>query len=182
VKRLREKAERKTKRELDVSLNGHETAAKRGVPVQEQTQIRADTDSEQKKASAARSGAPVQVVSPFEAALSETALKIHERHPQIRRCGLKEIVDKLRIIVKPLSSEERLEKLVQIDDVHAQWCQSEQWRKDGGEFAKGLDNWLAPSKGRWTMEPPERVRKLSKSEQSLSDASMMFSLMHPEYK
>jgi hypothetical protein len=36
-------------------------------------------------------------------------------------------------------------------------CASEDWRKDG--FAKGLENWLAPTKERYDVEPPESAAR-----------------------
>jgi Helix-turn-helix domain len=160
---------------LQQARNGDETHAKRL-----QTQIQSRADEEQEKRSCwAQSAAPIEV--PFDAKLSETAERIHQRHPAIRRCGLKEVIDKLRTIVKQFPPAESIEKLVHIDGVHAKWCQSEQWQKTGGEFAKGLDNYLAPTKGRWDVEPPEPTRQMSKSEKSLVEASAIFSSMNPGY-
>jgi hypothetical protein len=46
--------------------------------------------------------------------------------------------------------------LHQIARNHDAWCAWPEWRKDGGQYAKGLDNWLAPTKERWNEPPPER--------------------------
>ena len=47
--------------------------------------------------------------------------------------------------------------------------------KDNGEFAKGLDNWLAPTKERFLTQPEPAfglpARQMSKSERSLAEAS-----------
>lgn len=86
---------------------------------------------------------------------------IHGRHPRARRdCGAGMVEKQLRAILKhkhiPAGGREAY--LRQIDANHASMCASEQWQKDGGEFAKALSNWLAPSKERYDVsidaEPP----------------------------
>ncbi len=83
------------------------------------------------------------------------AARIHERHPAVRRCGPKEVEDALLKIVRKLPKAQRVPKLEAIDRNHECWCKSEQWCKDGGEYAKGLDNWLAPTMGRYDTPPPQ---------------------------
>ncbi len=41
-----------------------------------------------------------------------------------------------------------LELLHEINAYHAGKCSSVDWTKDGGEFAKSLENWLAPTMDR----------------------------------
>lgn len=88
-------------------------------------------------------------VNEFESKLSQVAESIHERHPELRRdIGIKAITAKLRTICKGVPVG-KLGLLSEIDESHAEHCDSEQWTRDGGQFAKGLENWLAPSKRRW---------------------------------
>jgi hypothetical protein len=54
---------------------------------------------------------------------------------------------------RDISRHERESYLAQLDANHAAWCASEQWTKDGGQYAKGLENWLAPSKERYEAPP-----------------------------
>jgi uncharacterized protein YdaU (DUF1376 family) len=86
--------------------------------------------------------------------LDESARRIHERHPAGRRCGLAEIRKHLRAILGKLPAAERSAKLAAIDANHAGWCQSEEWTKEGCQYAKGLGNWLAPTMGRFDEPPP----------------------------
>jgi hypothetical protein len=81
----------------------------------------------------------------------------HARHQNERRdIGVGEVARKLDAILKRqhVSASEQEAYLEQIDRVHASMCQSEAWRKDGGQFATGLENWLAPTKERYLTEPP----------------------------
>ena len=100
--------------------------------------------------------------TPLEQEIAETSERIHSRHPAIRSCGCGEIEKMLRTIVKSLPAEERIRKLHGIDENHASWCESEQWTKDGGEYAKGLANWLAPTLGRYNMRAPPEERQQKK--------------------
>ena len=52
-----------------------------------------------------------------------------------------------------MAATERLAKLHSIDDIHAEWCASQDWQKDGGQFAKGLENWLSPSGEYFNISP-----------------------------
>ncbi len=79
---------------------------------------------------------------------------IHARHPAVRRCSPGEVRDKLAAIIRTVPVSERLATLERIDSVHKGWCETESWTKDGGQFSKGLDNWLAPTKRRWDQEAP----------------------------
>jgi hypothetical protein len=84
------------------------------------------------------------------------AAKIHARHPKVRRdIGVEQAGKKLAEILKhkrvPASGQEAY--LEQIDRNHAAMCASEGWQKEGGQFAKGLENWLAPTKERYDPAP-----------------------------
>jgi hypothetical protein len=90
-----------------------------------------------------------------EAVLAEVAANIHARHPAIRRCGPSEVRHQLRVIARKEKASGRIDLLREIDQHHAGWCDSPQWQKDGGQYANGLANWLAPTKERWRDPPPE---------------------------
>jgi hypothetical protein len=89
--------------------------------------------------------------------IAEAAARIYKRHPAKRRCSPGEVRARLTAILRAVPQRERAGKLARIEANHAAWCQCEQWTKDGGEYAKGLDNWLAPTKGRFDEEPPPEV-------------------------
>jgi hypothetical protein len=99
--------------------------------------------------------------SEVETVLDLVARKIHTRHPAIRRCGLGETKKQLRAIARRAPASQRIELLHQIDRNHAGWCAWPEWRKDDGQYAKGLDNWLAPTKERWKEPPPKSERHSS---------------------
>jgi hypothetical protein len=90
----------------------------------------------------------------------KTAARIYQNHPPVRRdIGIKEITKKLSMILKHkrLRGSEANAYLQQLGNHHEKFCQSEQWHKDSGYFAKGLANWLAPTMERYDQEPPEAV-------------------------
>lgn len=119
-----------------------------------------NTDTEAEK-TPAPSG--VDGVLPFPDLISEddliesTAKRLCERHPKQRTCGPAEARKNLKAIIGKLPKSERAAKLEQIDRNHEGWCKSEPWTKDGGEYAKGLANWLAPTMGRFNDPPPARA-------------------------
>jgi len=86
--------------------------------------------------------------------LKSVVASLHARHPAKRSCGPKEIRNHLEAILRKVKPAERLGLLSRIDENHRLHCETEQWRKDDGEFAKGLVNWLAPSKERFLEPPP----------------------------
>jgi hypothetical protein len=49
--------------------------------------------------------------------------------------------------------------LEKINAFHEGWCASEAWTKDGGQYAKGLRNYLVPTEGRYDVEPETMSRK-----------------------
>lgn len=109
--------------------------------------------------------APLEIPSPEERTppMTEddlvliTAQRICARHPAKRKCGPAEAVKRLKAIIAKLPKGERADKLGEIDRNHEGWCESEQWTKAGGEYAKGLANWLAPTEGRYEERPPARA-------------------------
>ena len=64
------------------------------------------------------------------------------------------IRDRVRKIAKGYPEGERIAAINGIDKRHAAWCATDAWTKDGGEYAKGLENWLAPTMQRYLDEPP----------------------------
>jgi uncharacterized protein YdaU (DUF1376 family) len=89
--------------------------------------------------------------------IAATADRLCKRHPKPRTCGPAEARKHLHAIVGKLPKADRAAKLQRIDRNHQGWCESEQWTKDGGAYAKSLANWLAPTMGRYDMEPPSRA-------------------------
>ena len=88
------------------------------------------------------------------AALLRIAGEIHGRHPNEhgrRDIGVGGVVKKLEAIAKhkKLSGVDRVAEWENINAKHADACRSEQWRKNDGEFAKSLVNWLAPTVERY---------------------------------
>lgn len=95
-----------------------------------------------------------------EAVITEVSARIHARHPDPRRdISAKAVGDKLRVIVRDIAQPEKIPKLRLIDSTHAARCLTEMWSKDGGEFAKGLENWLAPTMGRFDSQPVAVIPK-----------------------
>jgi hypothetical protein len=99
-----------------------------------------------------------------ETVLDQVAHTIHDRHPLMRRCGMAEVKRQLRAIARKAPVPQRIELLHQIDRNHAAWCVWPEWRKDAGQYAKGLNNWLAPTKERWKEPPPESPPERSSDE------------------
>jgi hypothetical protein len=91
---------------------------------------------------------------PIEEHVDLVSERIYSRHPSIRRCGPAEIKKHLRTITAKIkTAEAKIAKLYAIDAIHAAWCGTEDWTKEDGKFAKGLDNWLAPTMGRFDVAP-----------------------------
>jgi hypothetical protein len=89
-----------------------------------------------------------------ETELDQVAQRIHTRHPAVRRCGIGEVKRLLRTIARQVPAAKRIDRFHWVDKNHTAWCASPEWRKDNGQYAKGLDNWLAPTKERWNEPPP----------------------------
>jgi hypothetical protein len=97
--------------------------------------------------------------SKTDAAVDRVARDIHDRHPALRRCGLAEVKKSLKAIIAKLPAAERVEKLERINANHTSWCESVDWTKDGGQFAKGLENWLRPTLGRFDIPALESTHR-----------------------
>jgi uncharacterized protein YdaU (DUF1376 family) len=96
-------------------------------------------------------------LNPLREVVVEVAARLLKQHPPLRRnIGLKGTCGLLTKILKykRLSGTAAVEHLRSIGDRHQAQCSTDQWRKDGGQFAKELANWLAPSMERYDQEPP----------------------------
>lgn len=98
-------------------------------------------------------GKVVREMSEFDLAILRTVRNLHNRHPAVRSCGPKEIEKQLRLICNKFPASQRVSMLVDIDGNHTAWCDSDDWRKEGGQWCKALNNWLAPSMDRWNTRP-----------------------------
>ena len=104
---------------------------------------------------------------PYRDVLEQVARSIHGRHPNEggasgrRDLSIAGVEKKLEAILKhkrvPTAEAEAF--LRRIDRIHAAACASEAWRKDGGQYAKGLRNYLAPTEERYDIEPAPPARK-----------------------
>jgi hypothetical protein len=101
---------------------------------------------------------------PNREALEQVAKSIHGRHPAAygrRDLGVGGVEKKLAAILKhkriPAAEVDRY--LRRIDRNHATACESEAWRKDGGQFVKSLRNYLAPAEERYDLELTAAPRK-----------------------
>jgi uncharacterized protein YdaU (DUF1376 family) len=90
-------------------------------------------------------------------AVQLVAQRIYSRHPRIRRdISIAQVAKKLVAILRQqhIPRREQAAFLERIDRNHAGMCETDDWQKDGGKYAKGLENWLAPTKERYLCEPP----------------------------
>jgi hypothetical protein len=109
----------------------------------------------------------------LESVIAAAAQRIFDRQPELRRdCYAGTIRKRLRAILEyqRVPVNERESYVEGIDRRHAGWCATEAWTKDNGQFAKGLENWLAPTKERYLVEPPAQpIRKGPAPVQYLTD-------------
>jgi hypothetical protein len=85
--------------------------------------------------------------------------RIHGNHPPRRRDVSSAKVEKLLIAIimhKKLSREKAIAFTRDLTDRHERWCRCEQWTTNDGQYAKGLENWLAPTKERYEAEPNDQ--------------------------
>lgn len=95
------------------------------------------------------------VVTPLDDAVRKISESMYLRHPAIRRCSRAVIQKQLRAIVRKINSVPiKIAELEKIDSAHKGWCETWDWTKDGGQYAKSLERWLAPTMERW--EPPPK--------------------------
>jgi hypothetical protein len=113
-----------------------------------------ETVSEVKLKSAQNGSVKNGKASHIQEAIRHFAGQIYARHPNgygRRDCSAAQVERKLVAILKHqrIPSPEQREYLAGIDRNHAAACASEAWQKEGGQYAKGLENWLAPTRGRY---------------------------------
>lgn len=95
--------------------------------------------------------------SKTEQELERVAARLHSNHPRVRRdIGIGQISKLLRIILsrKKLKAVAAIAYLGELAERHEAWCKSEQWQRDGGTYAKSLENWLCASKERYDVPAP----------------------------
>lgn len=99
----------------------------------------------------------------FVEEIHNTATLIHDRHPVLRRdIGMGAIEKKLLTICRRHPKSKRFDILREVNQNHEASCAGEGWTKQGGEFAKSLDNWLAPTMERWAVKPSSATRIANK--------------------
>lgn len=92
----------------------------------------------------------------YDPLIEDLASRLHGRHPSHRRGSPSEIKQQLEKIFELHPKEDHPSLVERIDTNHVAACASHGWRKDRGQFAKGLVNWLAPTKGRWEDAPSQQ--------------------------
>lgn len=138
----------------------HGDESKTDANAQSKTDAKHAASSSSSSSSSVNTNPPLPPVSATDTAIADTAILIHSNHPKNRRdIGAKAIQPLLGKILrhKRLSGENAIEYLRILGARHAAWCNSPQWKKDGGEYAKGLTNWLAVTPERYEQEPPDTV-------------------------
>jgi len=109
---------------------------------------------------------PDESPTELDLVLDRVSQSIHARHPGGRRdCSATIVRKKLATILKyqGIARADQIAYVERIDRNHASMCATEGWMKNGGEFAKGLENWLAPTMERYTatccaLQPPQPER------------------------
>jgi hypothetical protein len=100
---------------------------------------------------------------PYADVLEQVARSIHGRHPDAferRNLSAAAVEKKLGTILKHkrIPTAEAEACLRGIDRNHAGACASDAWTKDGGQYAKGLRNWLSTREELYDVEPALPVR------------------------
>jgi uncharacterized protein YdaU (DUF1376 family) len=102
--------------------------------------------------------APPDPAEPISYPAIEFASRIHKNHPSVRRgMSASSVVTALQKIAKKLklkTAEQKQTAFSEITDRHERWCRTRQWTKDGGEYAKGLANWLSTANDLYLTDPP----------------------------
>lgn len=89
----------------------------------------------------------------FDPLVEDLAGRLHARHPAHRRGSISEVKQQIKKILEMHAKDEHLSVVERINTNHTVACASHEWQKDDAQFAKGLVNWLAPTKGRWEEAP-----------------------------
>ena len=151
-------------RESDVSTERVRRFRERKKHVSQRNETVSETASEENRIeekrtpptpSAAAPPKREQQPSELDIAITERSKAIHDRHPAPRRDISAHAIEKhLRAILRKVPASERIFTVVGIDERHAGWCASYDWQKEGGQYAKSLNNWLAPTMERYAENPP----------------------------
>ena len=90
-----------------------------------------------------------------ETVIANISKNILARHPKMRNgsMSVNTVAKALRLIVRELELVDKIPRLLSIDENHAACCSQFEWQKDGGKFANGLNNWLAPTMDRFDSRP-----------------------------
>jgi len=90
-----------------------------------------------------------------EKVIEGIARSILARHPRKRNgsMSVNAVAKALRLIVRDLELPDKVPKLLSVDANHEACCLQFDWQKQGGMYAKGLDNWLAPTMDRFDSKP-----------------------------
>lgn len=152
----RRRNERSSPRSNLVGKKGNENRTPEGNPERESTQPNLTATQETPPTPPTGNGHR-KLSGP--ATLPAVAGEIFERHPKIRRdCSATQVEKKLASILKhkriPVAESDAY--LDRVNRNHAAACLSPGWAKDDGQFAKSLENWLAPTKERYEVEPPKQ--------------------------
>ena len=90
-----------------------------------------------------------------ETVIANISKNILTRHPKMRNgsMSINTVAKALRLIVRELELVDKIPRLLSIDENHAACCSQFEWQKEGGMYAKGLNNWLAPTMDRFDSRP-----------------------------
>lgn len=105
-----------------------------------------------------RTSKPVTSRKADREVLENVARAIYGRHPNAfgrRDVGIGVVEKRLEAILKHkrIAVSEAAVYLRRIDANHTAACQSDAWRKDGGQYARSLQNYLVPKEERYDVEP-----------------------------
>lgn len=87
---------------------------------------------------------------------------IHARHPACRRdISANQTAKTLTAILRhnKIAKAKQDEYLAALDAEHERHCNSDDWQKEDGQYAKALGNYLAPTKGRYEPQTEEAKPK-----------------------
>jgi hypothetical protein len=100
-----------------------------------------------------RAGAVISMPPSGEALIRETSERMYARHPKKRNLVL--IPGTLTAAIAAVADPAAM--LIEIEKVHAAWCDTAKWNEDDGRFAPKLDEWIA-DRG-YTKWPGARARE-----------------------
>jgi hypothetical protein len=97
-----------------------------------------------------------QALVEMDRIVKEVARNMNMAHPAFRRCGGQRVRQLLKGLIRRnnIKTNQIAFYLAEIERRHKGWCASDQWSRDGGQFAPYLDVWLNHAKERYLLEPP----------------------------